>query len=136
MPIRLNHVAVATTDFDAALRFWRDVIGLSMIETEINMEEAVQVGFLDTGNSLIEILAPTNEESGVAKFLESRGAGLHHLCLEVDDLDATLEHLAAHQVELINESPRTRYDGVRYAFAHPKSTGGVLIEFYELPEDK
>jgi methylmalonyl-CoA/ethylmalonyl-CoA epimerase len=136
MPVRLNHVAVATTDFQSAVRFWHEVIGLPIVETTTEKDEAVQVSFLDTGNSLIEIVAPMSEESGVSKFLDKRGPGMHHLCLEVDDLDTTLNYLTTHGVELINETPRTKHGQIRYAFAHPKSTGGVLIEFYELPEEK
>ncbi|MCA9904138.1 MAG: VOC family protein, partial [Anaerolineae bacterium] len=84
----------------------------------------------------IELIQPTTDDSGVAKYLAKKGAGLHHLCIEVEDIAAALAHIAASGAELINETPRTRPDGTRYAFVHPKSTGGVLLELYQLPADR
>lgn len=135
MAIKLNHIAIVTADFEGAVRFWQDVIGLPLTTTENNQKEAVRVGFLATENSEIELIAPTTDNSGVANYLQKYGAGLHHLCLEVDNIDATLEDLRSKDIELINETPKTKYGGVRYAFAHPRSTGGVMIEFYELPKE-
>jgi len=134
-PIRVNHIAVVARDFDTAVGFWRDVIGLPVTETEDNEAEAVKVAFLSIGNTDVELIAPTTEDSGVAKYLDKRGPGMHHLCIEVDDIDATMQEMAAKGVEMINEAPRTRESGVRYAFTHPKSTGGVMIELYELPKN-
>jgi len=134
-PIRVNHVAVVAEDFDTAVSFWRDIVGLPVTETEDNAEEAVKVAFLSVGNTDIELIAPTTEDSGVAKYLNKRGPGMHHLCIEVEDIDATMTTMQEKGVEMINEAPRTRESGVRYAFTHPKSTGGVMIELYELPKD-
>ena len=133
--IKVNHVAVVAQDFDTAVGFWRDIIGLDVTETEDNAEEAVKVAFLDAGNTEIELIAPTTEDSGVAKYLNKRGAGMHHLCLEVEDIDTVMADFEQKGVEMINETPRTRENGVRYAFTHPKSTGGVMIELYQLPKD-
>jgi methylmalonyl-CoA/ethylmalonyl-CoA epimerase len=133
-PIKINHIAVVVPDVQAALGFWQRALGLSLSHIERNEGEAVEIAFLPVGDSEIELIAPVTEDSGVAKFLANKGAGLHHLCIEVDDIEASMAQLAANGAQLINESPRTRDDGTRYAFVHPKSTGGVLVELYELPQ--
>lgn len=132
-PIKVNHIAIVAENVDDALAFWRDALGLPVAKTERNDEEAVEIAFLPVGESEIEIIAPTTEDSGVAKYLAKKGAGLHHICLEVADIDATMTQLTAKGIEMINDAPRTRDEGIRYAFVHPKSTGGVLLELYELP---
>ena len=130
--IKLNHLAIVVDDMGAALRFWRDSLGLSLAGAiESVSAEEVDIAILKLGNAQIELIQPITDESGVAKYLAQHGPGLHHLCLEVPDLDAKLEELSARGCELINEKPRER-DGRRYAFIHPKSAGGVLLELYEL----
>jgi methylmalonyl-CoA/ethylmalonyl-CoA epimerase len=94
--------------------------------------EKSQVAFLPTGGSEIEIVRPTTDDSGLAKYLEKRGPGMHHVCLEVDDIQGMLAQLKERGVQLINESPVTASGGKRYAFIHPKSTGGVLVELYQI----
>ena len=129
--IKLNHLAIVVDDMNAALRFWRESLGLSQAgQIESVPAEAVDIAFLTLGDARIELIQPTTDDSGVAKYLEKRGGGMHHLCLEVADLDNKLAELSAAGYELINEQPRER-DGRRYAFIHPKSTGGVLLELYE-----
>ena len=130
---RINHVAVVVPSLDAALAFWRDALGLPLSGTENVAAEAVNVAFLPVGESNIELLQPTDDASGVARYLDKRGPGLHHLCLEVDDIDAMLARLGAHDVELINPAALSRADGTRYAFVHPRATGGVLVELYQTP---
>src|SRR5262245_49290872 len=93
--------------------------------TEHNDKEGVNIAFLPIGESEIELLAPTSTDSGVAKYLAKTGGGLHHICLEVEDIEAAMAQLTQHGIELINTEPRTRPDGIRYAFVHPKSAGGV-----------
>ncbi len=128
---KLNHLAIVVDDMDAALRFWSESLGLKQAgAVESIPAEAVDIAILELGDCHIELIQPTTVDSGVAKYLAKRGAGLHHLCLEVPDLDATLAELRKRGCELINETPRQR-DGRRYAFVHPGSTGGVLLEFYE-----
>ncbi len=133
-PIKINHVAVVAADIDGALNFWRDALGLEVHHREHNAAEAVDVAFMAVGDAEIEILAPTTSDSGVAKFLEKRGPGFHHLCVEVENIDAAMAHLRAQNIELINESARVRSNGIKYAFVHPRSAGGVMIELYELPK--
>ncbi len=133
--MKINHIAIVVEDVDVARQFWEVALGLEVQHTERNEEEAVEIAFLPTGESEIELIAPITDDSGVAKYLAKKGAGLHHLCLEVDDIAARLEHLKAHNVELINDTPKTRPDGTKYAFVHPRSTGGVLLELYELPHE-
>ena len=103
-----------------------------LAQIEHNEGEEVDIAFLPLGDSEIELIAPFTEGSGVAKYLAKRGAGMHHLCLEVDDIDAVMQQLVANGTELINDVARTRPDGRRYAFVHPRSTGGVLLELYEV----
>lgn len=131
-PKALNHVAIVVENLDAALAFWRDALGLPLQQTEDNPDEAVRIAFLPLGDSEIELLEPTTEDSGIARYLARRGPGMHHLCIEVDNIEAALERLRQHGAELINETPKTRPDGTRYAFIHPRSAGGVLVELYEI----
>jgi len=133
--LKVNHIAVVVEDVETALAFWRDALGLPLHHVEHNEGEAVNIAFLPVGESEIELIAPFTEDSGVAKYLAKKGAGLHHLCIEVDDIDSALAQIAAHGGELINPEPRIRPDGTRYAFIHPKSTGGVLLELYEVKND-
>lgn len=130
---RVNHIAVVVPDVAQALEFWRDALGLDLARVEHNQHEAVDIAFLPVGEGEIELLAPTSADSGVARYLAKTGGGLHHICLEVDNIDAALDALRAKGVELITDSARLRDDGIRYAFIHPRSTGGVLLELYQLP---
>ena len=132
MPHRVNHIAVVVDDLSSALNFWRDALGLPLERTESNVEEAVEIGFLPVGESEIELLHPTDAHSGIGKYLAKHGAGLHHICLEVTDIEASMAQLRVHDIELINDAPKTRPEGTRYCFVHPRSTGGVLVELYEL----
>ncbi|HVN16608.1 MAG TPA: methylmalonyl-CoA epimerase [Anaerolineales bacterium] len=128
----INHVAMVVEDMDEALAFWRDALGIAMHELRDVPVEKSQVAFLPLAGSEIELVLPTTNDSGIAKYLDKRGAGMHHICLEVDDVAAMLTQLKSKGVRLINEEPRTAADGKRYAFIHPESTGGVLVELYQL----
>ncbi len=134
--IRLNHVAVLVEDLVQALSFWQDQLGLILdhVETVSSME--VKIAFLPLGESEIELVQPTTEDSGLAKFLKKHGPGLHHICIEVEDINAKLADLKEKGVRLIDEEPITLDDGRKLAFMHPKSAGGVLIELYELPGER
>lgn len=132
-PIKINHVAVVVEDLETALTFWHRALGLTVKLREHNESEAVNIAFLDVGESAVELIEPFTTDSGVAKYLAKKGAGLHHLCIEVDDVEASIKQISEAGAELINDTPKLRDDGVLYAFVHPKSTGGVLVELYELP---
>lgn len=130
--IKINHIAVVVADMDKALGFWRDALGLPLEHTEHNEGEGVEIAFLPVGEGEVELLQPLSGESGVGKYLTKTGGGMHHLCLEVENIEAAMAQLTANGAELINETPKTRPDGRRYCFVHPRSTGGVLLELYEV----
>ena len=130
---RLNHVAILVPDLDLALAFWQDQLGLSLDHVETVSSMAVKIAFLPIGESEIELVQPTTEDSGLAKYLAKRGPGLHHICIETDDIKGKLAELKEKSVRLIDEEPVLMDDGRQLAFIHPKSTGGVLVELYELP---
>jgi methylmalonyl-CoA/ethylmalonyl-CoA epimerase len=131
----INHIAVLVSDLDASLPFWRDGLGLELAGQRDVPAEMARIAFLPTGGSEIELVQPTTTDSGLARYLEKRGQGLHHICLEVDDLNGMLTRLKSLNVQLINEEPRVADDGRRYAFVHPKSAGGVMVELYEVQTD-
>lgn len=133
---RINHIAIVVDDIDSALLFWRDALGLELSHVEDVPDQQSVVAFLPSGESEIELVKPTSSDSGVARFLEKRGPGLHHLCFEVEDIEATLARLKSHGVHLINETPTLGTGGKKIAFIHPKSTHGVLVELYELTESE
>ncbi|MEW5938677.1 MAG: methylmalonyl-CoA epimerase [Chloroflexota bacterium] len=134
MPIvkQINHVAVVVDDMEKSLAFWRDALGMELRELRDVPAEKSQVAFLPLAGSEVELVRPTTDDSGIAKYLAKRGPGMHHLCLEVDDIAGMLAQLKARNVRLINEEPRLAADGKKYAFIHPESTGGVLVELYQL----
>ena len=129
---QINHVAVVVDDMEKALSFWRDALGMELHELRDVPAEKSQVAFLPLPGSEVELVMPTSNDSGIAKYLAKRGPGMHHICLEVDDIDEMMTQLKAKGVRLINEEPRTAADGKRYAFIHPESTSGVLVELYQL----
>jgi methylmalonyl-CoA/ethylmalonyl-CoA epimerase len=128
----VHHLAVVVEDMQKALAFWRDALGIELHELREVPSENSQVAFLPLAGSEVELVRPTTQDSGIAKYLAKRGPGMHHICLEVDDLQGMLGRLRQEKVRLINEEPRTTADGKKYAFIHPESTGGVLVELYQL----
>jgi len=129
---RIDHIAIVVDDLDKSLGFWRDALGMDLHGVQDVPAEMAQIAFLPTGGSEIELVRPTMGDSGLAKYLEKRGPGMHHVCLEVDDIAGMLALLKEKGIQLINEQPRQSADGKKYAFIHPKSTNGVLVELYEL----
>lgn len=129
---QINHVAIVVEDIDESLAFWRDALGIEMHELRDVPAEKSKVAFLPVAGSEIELVQPTNDDSGIAKYLAKRGQGMHHVCLEVDDIDGMLAQLKEKGIRLINEQPRTASDGKRYAFIHPESSSGVLVELYQI----
>lgn len=130
----ISHIAIVVDDLDQALTFWRDALGLKLSEIEEVPEQQAIVAFLPVGNAKVELVKPTSSESGMARFLANRGPGLHHICLEVDDIEAMLKQLKAQGVQLINEEPLSGSGGKQLAFIHPRSASGVLVELYQLPK--
>jgi methylmalonyl-CoA epimerase len=129
--MRLEHIGIATRSLDDALIFWRDALGLEVTHTEIVEEQKVRVAMLPVGEPRIELLEPTSSDSPVAKFLEKRGAGIHHIAVRVDDIRVTLLRLKESGARLIDESPRKGAGGCLVAFVHPSSANGVLLELVE-----
>jgi len=130
---KMNHVAIAVEDIQTALAFWRDALGLALDHVEDVPSQKAQVAFLPVGESEVELVQPTAEDTGTAKFLARNGPGMHHLCFEVDDIEGMLARLKEQGVRLINEEP-LELEGRRVAFIHPKSASGVLVELYELTD--
>jgi methylmalonyl-CoA/ethylmalonyl-CoA epimerase len=128
----INHVAVVVDDMEKALAFWQDALGMQLHELRDVPAEGSQVAFLPLEGSEVELVMPTSDDSGIAKYLAKRGPGMHHICLEVEDIVSMLAYLQTKGVRLINEQPRISADGKKYAFIHPESTAGVLVELYEL----
>ena len=129
---QVNHVAVVVDDMEKALSFWRDALGMDLHELRDVPAEKSQVAFLPLPGSEVELVMPTTGDSGIAKYISKRGPGMHHICLEVDDIVGMLEQLRSKNVRLINEEPRTTSDGKKYVFIHPESTAGVLVELYQI----
>lgn len=130
----IDHVGVAVEDIEAALPYYTEVLRLALVHRETVEEQGVHAALLDVGDSHIELVAPIGPDTGVAKFLARRGAGLHHVAYRVQDVEATLRELAAAGVRLIDEQPRLGIRGSRVAFVHPAATGGVLTEIVQPAE--
>ncbi|MEO8041907.1 MAG: methylmalonyl Co-A mutase-associated GTPase MeaB [Acidobacteriota bacterium] len=130
-PRYINHLGVATKGIDKALGFWVDALGLENVHTEIVEDQKVRVAMLPLGESRIELLEPTSPDSPISKFLEKRGGGIHHIAVEVADIEASLAKLKAKGVRLIDEAPRIGAEGCLVAFVHPSSANGVLLELVQ-----
>jgi methylmalonyl-CoA epimerase len=128
---KINHIGIAVNNIDEALPFWTDGLGMKLHHVEEVMRQKSKVAFLPVGESDVELVAPTAEDSTMAKYLTDKGQGMHHLCLETDNIDEMLADLKAKGIRLINETP-IEEPGRKMAFVHPKSTGGVLVELYEV----
>ena len=129
---RVHHVALIVRDIEGSLRFWRDMLGLS-VELVLPIEQdRVTIAFLPVGESKIELVQPTDDTTGVARFLASKGEGFHHVCFEVADISAALMRLELDGVELIDRAARKGAEGP-VAFLHPRSCHGVLVELIEAP---
>lgn len=128
---KINHVAILVENIDSALDFWQNQLGLALDHVEDVPSQASKVAFLPVGEGEVELVQPTDPDTGLANYLEKRGEGMHHLCLEVEDIESILFELKKKGVRLINEEPLD-LPGRKMAFIHPKSANGVLVELYEL----
>jgi methylmalonyl-CoA/ethylmalonyl-CoA epimerase len=125
---RLDHIAIAVLNLEEALKFYRDQLGLPLLEIEVVQDQGVRVAKLDLGNTHIELLEPLSEDTPVGKFLKHHGPGLHHLCVGTANIIEKLDTFKQSGSRLIDEQPRLGASGAKIAFIHPKSTGGVLLE--------
>lgn len=130
----MDHVGVAVKNLDEAVKVYRDALGFKLEGIHVLTERKVKVAFLSSGGETdIELLEPLSSDSTIAKFLETRGEGIHHFAVKVDDVEATLEDLKRKSVTLIDEKPKAGAEGKKIAFVHPKSTHGVLLELVQRP---
>ncbi|MFY0546401.1 methylmalonyl-CoA epimerase [Brevibacillus sp. H7] len=135
-PKKMAHIGIAVRSLEAALPFYTQQLGLSLLGTEEVASEQVKIAFLAVGESRFELLEPLSDESPIAKFIDKRGEGIHHIALDVDDIHARLERLSANGVPLIHETPKEGAHGAQIAFLHPKAAGGVLFELCQYPAEK
>lgn len=129
---RIHHVALIVRSIEASLRLWREALGLDLETVRDIPSDQVRIAFLGVGESKIELVEPTDDSTGVARFLESKGEGFHHVCFEVANLAETLLRLEIDGIELIDSAPRRGAEGP-VAFLHPRSCHGVLVELIEAP---
>ncbi len=129
--MKINHLGIATNGIDEALKFWGGALGLENVHTEIVEDQKVRVAMLPIGESRVELLEPTSEDSPISKFLAKRGGGLHHIAVEVEDIEAALAKMKQAGMRLIDETPRLGAENCLVAFVHPSSSGGVLLELVQ-----
>ena len=129
--MKINHLGIATKGIEEALKFWGDALGLESVHTETVEDQKVRVAMLPIGDTRIELLEATSEDSPIAKFIEKRGGGIHHIAVEVEDIEASLAKLKAEGIRLIDETPRVGAENCLVAFVHPSSANGVLLELVQ-----
>jgi len=132
---KINHIAIAVNNIEEAAKFYQNILGLSLSGVEVVTAQKTRVGFFKIGESNIELVQPSEPESPLVKFLETKGQGIHHLCFEVDDVEAEVKSFLAKGATMIDQKSRPGAHNTRVAFIHPKSSNGVLIELCELPKD-
>jgi methylmalonyl-CoA/ethylmalonyl-CoA epimerase len=125
---KVDHIGIAVKDLEESLKFYEAALGLKAVGTEVVAEQKVRVAFLPTGDSEIELLEATSEDSPIAKFIEKNGEGVQHIAYRVESVEAAIEKMKEKGIRMIDEKPRYGAGGAKIAFCHPKSTGGVLIE--------
>ena len=130
---RIAHIAIAVQNLEAASKFFEEKLGLRRQAVEVLEEEKVKIAFFPIGDTEVELVEGIGPDNPVAKFLEKRGEGIHHIALEVDNLQRHLDFLASAGVPLLDRAPRDGGQGTKVAFLHPKGTHGVLIELVEVP---
>ena len=135
MKATLDHIGIAVSDLSQALAFYRDALGLEVEPPEEVASQRVRAYFVPVGEATLELLEPTAPDSPIAKFVEKRGPGVHHVTLRVDDIREALARLKARGIRLIDESPRAGAEGALIAFVHPASTHGVLVELKQRLKD-
>jgi len=132
---KINHIAIAVNNIEEAAKFYQEVMGLTLTGVEVVTAQKTRVGFFKIGESNIELVQPAEPDSPLTKFLETKGQGIHHICFEVDDVEAEVKAFLEKGATMIDQKPRPGAHGTKVAFVHPKSSNGVLIELCELPKD-
>lgn len=133
--MKIDHIGIVTNGIDDAARFYLESLGLQIEHVEEVASQKVRVAMLPLGESRVELLEPTSDDSPISKFLAKRGPGIHHIAVRVEDIRASLAELKEKGARLIDEQPRTGAGGCLVAFIHPSSTGGVLLELVEHPQE-
>ena len=133
---KIHHIAVAVDNLDEAAKFYQNGLGLDLAGVEVVSAQKTKVGFFRIGGSNIELVQPAEPDSPLHKFLKTKGQGMHHVCFEVDDIEAEIKLLLEKGATMIDHEPRPGAHNSRVAFIHPKSTSGVLIELVELSKEK
>ncbi|MEP6924202.1 MAG: methylmalonyl-CoA epimerase [Pyrinomonadaceae bacterium] len=132
--MKISHLGIATKDLDEALKFWQNALGLEQTHAEVVEDQKVRVAMLPIGETRIELLEPTSPDSPISKFLEKRGSGIHHIAVEVENIEESLAQLKQNGARLIDETPRRGAENCLVAFVHPQSAGGVLLELIQQTE--
>jgi methylmalonyl-CoA/ethylmalonyl-CoA epimerase len=128
---KINHIGIAVESIDDYVNFYENVLGLKVEGLEVVAEQKVKVAFMKIGESRIELLEPTSEDSTIKKFIDTKGTGIHHIAFDVDDIETELSRLKKTGIRLIDEKPRLGAHGTKIAFIHPKESKGVLVELTE-----
>ena len=131
---KINHIAIAVNNIEEAAKFYQNILGLKLSGVELVEAQKTRVGFFKIGESTIELVQPPTPDSPIAKFLETKGQGIHHICFEVDDVEAEVKTYLEKGAILIDQKPRPGAHDTKVVFVHPKSSNGVLIELCELPK--
>ena len=132
---KINHIAIAVNNLEEAAKFYQNALGLTLSGVEVVTAQKTKVGFFKIGESNIELVQPAEPDSPLVKFLETKGPGIHHICLEVDDVEAEVKAFLEKGATMVDQKPRPGAHHTKVAFVHPKSSSGVLIELCELPKD-
>ena len=132
---KINHIAIAVNNLEEAAKFYQNVLGLTISGVEVVTAQKTKVGFFKIGESNIEMVQPSEPDSPLVKFLETKGQGIHHICFEVDDIEAEIKALLAKGATMVDQKSRPGAHNSKVAFIHPKSSNGVLIELCELPKN-
>ncbi|MDP2969064.1 MAG: methylmalonyl-CoA epimerase [Deltaproteobacteria bacterium] len=132
---KINHIAIAVNNIEEATKFYHEVMGLTLSGVDVVTAQTTKVGFFKIGESNIELVQPAEPDSPLVKFLETKGQGIHHICFEVEDVEAEVKDYLDKGATLIDQKPRPGAHNTKVAFIHPKSSSGVLIELCELPKN-
>jgi len=129
----IEHVGIAQVDIESKSDFWQTILGIADKSSEVIAEQGVKTDIYDTGKGKIELLEALDDNSPIARYINKKGRGIHHICLAVEDIDVALSELKEAGIELIDHDPRVGAEGLLIAFIHPRSTGGILVELAQKP---